>query len=259
MPVSPSQALSALNRSLPVMKSQTDLLIAGATGALGNAVMQRLVGTHHFAHTQVLARELMGQGMRMVSLHLVSGEIAAWSQPVQRSDVAVIMFEPPRMYYERERALWTPLPEELSSLAEWLKSGGVQTLAIVLPHVQGSLPESLKHGLASLDEQAMAALGFERLIIVRSAQKPMALNKTHPLEKLAQWMLSIFSFMVPSSEQPVRPTRLAELVDILLQLAPKGIHVLAQEQVWQFAQMPSDALASKLRAWLYDGAGDTTA
>jgi hypothetical protein len=248
MPVSPSQALAAINRLPPVAPSPPDLLIAGATGALGNAVTQRLVGTHRFAHTQVLAREPMAQGMRMVSLHEVAGEIATWQQPMQRSDVAVVMFEPPRMYYERERALWTPLPEQLPALAQWLKSCGVQTLAIVLPHAQGSLPESLKRGLASLDEQALASMGFERLIIVRSAQKPAALAKTHPLDKLAHWMLSIFQFMVPSSEQPVRPTRLAQLVDAVLQTAPLGITVLAQEEVWKLAQSNADELIEAVKS-----------
>jgi hypothetical protein len=247
MQVSPSQALSAINRPLPVAQSQPDLLIAGATGALGNAVMQRLVGTHRFAHTQVLAREPMGQGMRMVSLHWVAGDIAAWPQPAQNSDVAVVMFEPPRMYYERERALWAPEPEQLPALAAWLKSCSVSTLAIVLPHAQGSLPESLKRGLASLDEQALASIGFDRLIIVRSAQKPAALVKTHPLEKLAHWMLGIFQFMVPSSEQPVRPTKLAQMVDALLQTAPHGITVLAQEEVWALAQSDSDGLMQAVK------------
>jgi hypothetical protein len=247
MPVSPSQALQALNRASPLKKSQPDLLIAGATGALGNAVMQRLVGTHRFAHAQVLAREPMGQGIRTVSLQLVAGDIAAWPQPAQRSDVAVVMFEPPRMYYERERALWTPAPEQLPALVAWLKNCGVQTLAIVLPHAQGSLPESLKRGLASLDEQTLASIGFDRLIIVRSAQKSAALVKTHPLEKLAHWMLSIFQFMVPSSEQPVRPTKMAQMVDALLQIAPLGITVLAQEEVWALAQSDSDGLLQAVK------------
>jgi hypothetical protein len=254
MPVSPSQALEAMNRPLPVSQSQPDLLIAGATGALGNAVMQRLVGTHRFAHTQVLAREPMSQGIRTVSLQLVADDTTTWPQPAQRSDVAVVMFEPPRMYYERERALWTPLPEQLPALAAWLKSCGVQTLAIVLPHAQGSLPESLKRGLASLDEQALASIGFDRLIIVRSAQKPTAVVKTHPLEKLAHWMLGIFQFMVPSSEQPVRPTKLAQMVDALLQTAPRGITVLAQEEVWALAQSDSDGLEQAIKA-RFDNAG----
>ena len=235
MQVSASQALSALNRSAPVTNTQPDLLIAGATGVLGNAVLRRLVGVHRYAHTLILAREPVQQGMRALSLHVVAGEIAQW--PLQmRCDVAVIMFDPPRMYYERERALWTPEPAQLPALAAWLKGCGAQTLAVVLPHAQGTLPESLKSGLASLDEQALASLGFERLLILRSAQKPAELRHTHPLDRLAHWMLSIFNFMVPSQEQPVRTTKIAEIVDALLQSAPSGITVLAPQQMWELSQ-----------------------
>jgi hypothetical protein len=253
MPISPSQALEAMQHTYAARKTQGDLLIAGATGALGNAAMQRLVGAHRFAHTRVLAREPIAQGMRLVSLMQVQPEIEDWPQADLTGSTGLVMFEPPRMYYERERALWTPSPQELPQLAAWLKSCGVTTLAIALPHAQGSLPESLRRGLASLDEQALTALGFERLIILRSAQKPVAQQVTHPLQKLAQWMLGIFQFMVPASEQPVRPTRIAELLDALLQHTPPGIWIVAQQQVWSWAQLPSSALEGSVKAWAQAG------
>jgi hypothetical protein len=96
----------------------------------------------------------------------------------------------------------------------------VQTLAIVQPHDQGRLPEALKRGLASLDEQAVVACGFERVILVRSARKPLNAKFANPLERLAAWMLSVVRFMVPSSEQPVRASKVAELVDLALRIAP---------------------------------------
>ena len=65
--------------------------------------------------------------------------------------------------------------------------------------------EALKRGLANLDEQAVAALGFERLILLRSAQKPKDARLASAGERLAAWMLSITRFMVPPSEQPVTP------------------------------------------------------
>ena len=120
------------------------------------------------------------------------------------ADTALVLFDPPRLFYDRERALWTPEPAQLLALARWLRACGVRTLAIVLPHAHGRLPEALKRGLASLDEQAVAALGFERLLVVRSAQKPAAQRHANPAERLAHWMLSISRFMVPPSEQPVR-------------------------------------------------------
>jgi hypothetical protein len=147
-----------------------------------------------------------------------------------------VLFEPPRLYHDRERALWTPEPSQLPALAAWLHAGGVRSLAVVLPHAQGRMPEALKHGLASLDEQAVAGLGFERVLLVRSAQKPGARKFASLGDRLAAWMLSIGRFMVPSSEQPVRPSKLAELVDVALRIAPPGVHVAAPELVWRATQ-----------------------
>ena len=247
MLISPDQAFAAAARPLlPHAAHQPELLIAGATGLLGNAVLRRLGGGGRYAHTRVLAREPMQQGMQQISLQLVAGEPAQWPALKKRCDVAIAMFEPPRMFYERERALWTPEPAQLLSLAQWLQRQGARTMAVVLPHHQGTLPDALKAGLATLDEHALAALGFERLLVVRSAEKPAAATSTHLLDRLALWMLSIFNFMIPAHEQPVRPSKLAEMLDAALQFAPLGISVLGPQEVWTLAQLDSLALHAQM-------------
>lgn len=239
MAIDPLQALQAAHRR-PVPGSdggppKGTLLIAGATGALGHELVRRLAGRHRFDHTIVLAREPIRDGLRGVETVLTPAlPIAQW--PLVRADTALVLFEPPRLYYDRERALWTPEPAQLPALAGWLRACGVQTLAVVLPHDQGRLPEALKHGLANLDEQGVVALGFERVLLVRSARKPAPVRFANPGERLAAWMLSIARFMVPPSEQPVRASKVAELIDIALRLAPPGVHVAAPELVWRAAQ-----------------------
>lgn len=143
--------------------------------------------------------------------------------------------------------MWTPTPQQLPALAQWMRRSGVRTLAIVLPHAQGRLPESLKRGLANLDEHAVAALGFERLLIVRSAQKPKGDGVRGWGPALARWMLSITRFMVPAREQPVRSPKVAEFVSAALQLAPPGIHIAASELVWTAAQ---GDVRDAVRDWL---------
>jgi hypothetical protein len=241
----PLQVLQAASRGTPAM-AKPRLLIAGATGALGNEVLRRLVGGGAFGLTQVLAREPITQGMRAVHSTVVpSDDPQAW--PPASADVGVVLFDPPRLFYDRERALWTPAPEQLPALARWLRSSGVRTLAIVLPHAPGLLPEALKRGLATLDEQAVAGLGFDRLLILRSAQKPAAVPRRSAPARLAHWMLSIFKYMIPSSEQPVRAAKVAELLAAALRLAPPGIHVAAPELVWQASQ---GDLTEVARRWL---------
>ena len=243
----PLQALQAAARgAAPGSSVRPRLVIAGATGVLGNEVLRRLVGLQQFGTTQVLAREPITAGLRGVGTTVVPGEDPAqW--PPGAAETGVVLFDPPRLFYDRERALWTPTPQQLPALARWMRRSGVTTLAVVLPHAQGRLPEALKRGLASLDEQAVAAAGFERLLIVRSAQKPAPEASGHWPVRLAHWMLSVFRYMVPSSEQPVRSPRVAEFVAAALQLAPPGIHVAAPETVWRAAQ---GDLRRAVRQWL---------
>lgn len=235
MSVTPLQALQAAQRANVPSPARPTLLVAGAAGVLGAEVLRRLVGTQRMGATHVLVREPLQSGLRGVHGLVVDPvRPEAWPQP--RGDVGLVMFDPPRLFYDRERALWTPTPAQLPTAARWMQACGVRTLAVVMPHAQGQLPEALKRGLANLDEQAVAALGFERLIIVRSARKPEAARAGRAPERLAQWMLGIFKFMVPSSEQPVRAAKVAELVDVALQTAPPGIHVAAPELVWRASQ-----------------------
>jgi hypothetical protein len=252
MPAEPIQVLRAASGAVLPKAQQARLVIAGATGALGNEVMRLLVGSQAFAATAVLAREPITPGLRGVQ-PWVAPSAAPGEWPILAADMAVVLFDPPRLYFQRERALWTPLPQQLPALARWLHAGGVRTLAVVMPHAQMRLPKALKQGLANLDEQAIAALGFERLLIVRSAQKPQETAASNPLTAVARWMLSAFKYMVPSAEQPVRAQRVAQFMAHALRLAPPGIHIAAPETVWLAAQ---GDMRAEVARWLVSGTPD---
>lgn len=248
MHADPVQLLQAVQRESPRTAARLPrALVAGATGNLGNEVLRRLAGSQRFAQVVVLAHEPITALLRAVHpLQVPGSEFERW--PRESVEIGVVLFDPPRAFNERERALWTPEPAQLHAVANWLRGCGAHTLAVVLPHDQGRLPAALREGLASLDEQAVATLGFERVILLRAARKPGALPAGTPrLERLAHWMLSIARFMVPSSEQPVRASRVAELLDVALQLAPPGIHVASPERVWQASQQDVRGVA---QAWL---------
>ncbi|MGE4240867.1 hypothetical protein [Ramlibacter sp.] len=238
--------LQGARRAPPVAPPKPRLIVAGATGVLGNEVLNRLAGGGAFSDTQVLAREPITVGLRGVSVAVVpSDDPSEW--PPSQADAAVVMFEPARLFYDRERALWTPVPDRLPALAAWLRRSGVASLAVVLPHLQGRLPEALKHGLANLDEQAVAALHFDRLLVLRSPQKPVDVAGANFPERVARFMLSVFKYMVPASEQPVRAAKVAQLLAASLELAPPGIHVAAPETVWRAGQGDARAVAA---SWL---------
>lgn len=209
------------------------LVIAGATGALGNEVVRRLVGAARYAQVHVLAREPMRTGLARVAMAVQTGDDPAqWA--LLQADVGVVMFEPPRMFYERERALWVPGADQLLPLCAWLHRCGVRTLAVVMPHAQGQLPVGLQQGFASLTEQSVSALGFERVVWVRNAEKrESAAPPQGFLQRVRDLVLSVFSYMVPASQQPVRTVHVAHAVSLALQHAPTGVHVLSHDMVWE--------------------------
>ena len=233
--------------------------MAGATGVLGAEVLRRLAGGGQFAHIDVLTKELITTIVARVGMVMVEadGSCEQWPALPTSAEVGVVMFEPPRLYYDRERALWTPAPEQLLSLARWLRRCGVQTLVVVMPHAQGRLPEALKRGLANLDEHAVAALGFERMLLVRSPLKVTAVRQAGFLNKTAAWMLSTMSYMIPATEQPLRPTKLAEFIEVALRVLPPGTRVASPELLWQASQgkAKTGGMHAVVNAWLNGGNG----
>lgn len=224
---------------------QGALLLAGATGALGQEVLRQCAAR---GAVQVLARAAAAGAPRRLGLLPIDGEDPdQWPPAPAPLAHAVVLFERPRPGEPRDALAWSPSPGQLPALARWLRRNGCTDLALVLPHAQGRLPEALKHGLASLDEQLVAGLGFERLLILRTARRPDDISGLSPPEKLAAAMLSIFKYMVPSHEQPEQPATVASFLLAALALAPPGIHVAAPELLWRAARGDPQAV---VRDWL---------
>ena len=98
-----------------------------------------------------------------------------------------------------------PLPEQLPRYAQQLRASGVRRLLVVLPHAPGALPQALQRGLASLDEQAVAALDFEHILFVRSPQAPAQAAGIGGLQRVAHWVLGQLQMMLPQQQQPQVP------------------------------------------------------
>lgn len=225
-------------------------VLLGAAGPLGAAVLEALIAHRRGGRVHVATTDTLKVGLRGVHELRLDGSPATWpAVPAQR---AVLVFDHARYSNGREDAFWLPDPQALTPVGRWLRDGGVHTLLVVMPHAPSSLPDALKQGLANLDEQSLAMLGFEHLLIVRSAQRPTAMGGGGArLQRLAHWMLSQLQMMVPARERPVRPVRVAALVrELLLQLpdAPPGTRVMRPEAVWASAQ--AEDVGHFVRAWL---------
>jgi hypothetical protein len=242
-------ALRAAQRPVPRgAPAARRMLVAGAAGALGAAVLEEVLARGGEAHVGVVVTQPLNVALR--GLASVPHEALA-TPPAAPEDLAIVVFDRERHANGRDAAFLRPAPADLPALAARLRARGVRDLVVVLPHAPATLPEALKQGLASLDEHAVTALGFEHLVIVRSAHAPPRTRAAAAPQRLADWVLSQLHFMIPQREKPVRPAKLAQFVAALAALlphAPVGTRIVPPEVVWQAAQ--AQDVADCAAAWI---------
>jgi hypothetical protein len=229
------EALRAGQHTGPVRRvgSGPHALVAGGGGALGSAVVEGLLGSHRFGQVDVLVTQPLKTALRGLYPLMWPGEVS-------RAATALIVFDRERHAHGRERAFLRPDPVEVVALASHLRSSGVRHLLLVMPHAPGSLPDALRAGLADLDEHAVSALGFEHLLIMRSAQASADGHGGSVLQRLAHTVLRQLAMMIPQRDQPVRAAQVARFVvelAIRLPQSPPGTRVVPPEIVWQAGQL----------------------
>jgi hypothetical protein len=214
-------------------------LVIGASGALGAAVLEQLLATQRFERVGALVDQPIQPALHgFAPLH--ADELAAFA-----ADCALIVFDRQRGANGREAAFVKPEPQALPALAQQLHGLGVRRLVVVVPHTPSLLPMALQQGLASLDEAAVAALGFEQLVFMRMAQNDRAAEGLDAPRRLARWMLSQLHWMVPQREQPVRAETVAKVaaaIAVLCADAPHGTRVVPAALLWQAAQQRDAAV-----------------
>lgn len=212
------------------------VLVLGGGGALGARVVERLLAGRRFQAVGVWTVQPLRAALRGL-VPLADADWAGFG-----AHTAVVVFDRMRHANGREVAFGRPQPDDLPTLAARLRSQGVSALVVVVPHAPGLLPQALKRGLASLDEGAVAALGFAQLVFMRLAQAglPAATSASAPT-RLARWLLGQLHWMVPAGDQPVRidtVARVAARLALALPQATPGTRVLPPEVLWAAAQTP---------------------
>lgn len=245
-----NQALTSAYRKPPrAQASPRRAVVIGAAGALGAAVLEQLLATQRFERVGALVDQPIQPAVQGFA-PLLADALAAFA-----ADTALIVFDRQRGANGREAAFVKPEPHALPALARQLYAIGVRRLIVVVPHTPSLLPMALQRGLASLDEAAVAALGFEQLVFMRMAQNGRAVDGLDVPRRLARWMLSQLHWMIPQREQPVRADTVAKVAAALavqLSDAPPGTRVVPAVLLWHAAQQRD--VRTLVGEWLAPGA-----
>jgi hypothetical protein len=251
----PQLVLSTGNRPPPALNTTSRCaLVVGAGGVLGSSVMEQLLASHRFVRVAALVHRPV-----QAAVHgFVAVNNDAASLQALAADTALVVFDRVRQAFQREAAFVVPQPQQLPQLAVQLLAAGVRRLIVVMPHRAALLPMALQQGLATLDEAAVSALGFEQLVFMRMAQHTAGdadaggtgTWRDSP-QRLALWLLSQLHWMTPQREQPVQHATVAKVAASLavqLPQAPAATRVLPAQLLWHAAQQRQ--VHDTVQAWL---------
>jgi hypothetical protein len=236
-----NQALRGAHHQFrPALQPLESVLIVGGGGVLGSALLAEALVAGRFQRVASVVALPLTSTVRGFE-PWPQERLAAGQAPT--CNLAFVVYERERHSNGRDEAFHAPEPGQLVATARSLCQAGVRRLIVVVPHAAALLPHALKGGFATEDETAVAALGFEHVVFVRTAQAGRAAAGGTWITGFANWWLSQLTWMVPQREQPVRAVRLAALMVVLarvLQSAAPATRVLPPDVLWDAAQS-SDA------------------
>lgn len=233
-------------------------LVLGAGGWLGAALLTQVLLAGHTRVGAWVHRSMASthRGLLSVTPDTLQaptpGDAARW-----QGATAYLVLERPGLVGARDAVFLAPDASDLQPVAQRLRTLGATRLVVVVPHAAASLPAALRHGFAHPDEQALASMGFDQVLLVRTSRDAVAAPPGAPWwERLAALWWAQLRWMVPSDERPLRSVALARVVVAAarcLRLAGAGVWVLPQDVASRAAHAPEGADAV-LRAWAGIGA-----
>lgn len=256
-----SDALQGALRPAPRPVLPSPALVLGAGGWLGAALLTQVLAAGHSRVGALAAQPLLSTHRGLLSLRpteLAAPDAAARS--TWAGATAYLVLERPGLTGARDAAFVAPQVAELPVLGQQLRDLGVQRLFVLVPHAPNSLPEALKQGFADADEQALAGLGFEQLVLVHNSRERVEPPGRSWLERVMAVWWSQLRWMLPDAERPLRSVALARVVvraERLLRGAAPGVRVLPQGLASRAAHAP-EGIEAVLRPWAEGGSPGKT-
>jgi hypothetical protein len=199
------------------------VLLYGAAGRIGEAVLLALLADPSVAHIEVVTTAPLPSSDAKLSY---SALIAANKQSGAKPEVAVLVLGgAPSSYYGRDAVFAHMQEADLLATSDRLKQRGVSKLVVVAPtaaHLQSVSFEGLVHGQVELQ----LVQWFSHLTVIRPADYREASRTGLPFaQRLAQALIDQLKIMIPAHQKMSDNKRVAALVCEAVGRQEPGIRV----------------------------------
>ncbi len=223
-------ALAAHSRPVTTPRQARAAISIGNAGALGEAVLARLLSAPQYQHVHVATTlPLRTSAPRLIALDYSSlATSAAWQPDANKSlaiSDAVLIVGGQHSYFRRDDAFPILTEAEAISLARTARENSGTRLMVIAP--MDAWTAMTLGGLAHFDEleREIGAMGFETLVVVRPSAHENATRTGSWFDRLARGLMStVTQHMISASRQPLRAQIVAEAAVHWFTTLPPGHH-----------------------------------
>ncbi len=235
-PTAPLEAALAADRNAAAETPQRTALALGLVGGLGEELLAALMAAPEYRAVHVGVTQMLGSAASRFRPWLIGQGVVLADDAfvgVTGDETFVPSASPIRRYGE----------DELLEAARIAREAGATTLAVVAP-----LPALLQMGeatrtLASVDEVALVAMGFTRLVLVRPTAADDMRRLPMPLALARTVGRTLADLMLPSYTKALSARTAAAAIVEAVRAAKPGVTVVGARELAAIVQakMPQQA------------------
>ncbi len=235
-------ALAAAFRrpTLETCRRADRILLVGAAGRLGEAVLIALLGAGHIAHVHVATTAALPSSDAKLSFieRARIGDLASVG-----IDCAVMVLGPAdgtafsSSFYGRDKVFAGLAPDALWAVCSELEQQGVKRLVLIAPtpfHLQSAVFDRLVAG----DTELQLVRWFDSLTVIRPGQVAPQPAAQSFMQRLISGYLSQLLIMLPAHRVASHPKRVGWLVCEAIRTARPGVAVLDSSTAAALGEAP---------------------
>ncbi len=212
-------------------------LVAGATGLVGQALLELLLADQHYSAVHVDGRRAPKMQHPKLVAHTTES-LASWSSP-EVDDVFIALGTTIKV--AGSKAAFKAIDgDAVAAIASTAKAHGATRIAVVSAMGASAQSGVFYNQVKGEMEDAVSRLGFETLVIARpsllSGDRGALKQPERTAEKLALRALKLLKPLIPANYQSISASSVAQAMLTTLQTAGEGKHVLLSSDMHKYNQ-----------------------
>lgn len=188
--------------------------VIGATGLIGGYLLELLLKDDHFDSVRVLVRRPFVADHPKLEKKLVDfTDAESFRLALEGSDVVFCSIGTTQKKVKGDKEAYRKIDYDITvNAARFSKLNGCETFVFVSSVGARSKSKNFYLKLKGEIEDSVKAVGLKHVHIMRPSLLTGDRKEFRLSEKIAQWVMPVFSFLIPKKYRPIHARKVAEMM-----------------------------------------------